>query len=128
MKFRITTILLIIAVVFSLNTNNATAKKVTYHQSITANPVGLAFGMLNATYEQQLSRTNSFTVSGYYWDLGSSAGSWVAYGIGGSYRWYNDIFHTRKKPLEGLSFGPKIAISSWGYNTKYSWESELEGG
>lgn len=128
MKFKITTILLSIAIMFSLTINNASAKKVTYHQSITVNPIGLAFGMINATYEQQLSKTNSFTVSGLYWDLGSSLGNWTAYGIGGSYRWYNDLFHTRKKPLEGLSFGPKIAISTWTYNVSEYWESELDGG
>lgn len=99
-------------VFFAVATNNSFAAKSSYSQSITANPLGLAFGLLNATYEQQLSPNNSFTVSGYYFSITD----WNAYGIGGSYRWYIDLFKTRQKPIEGFSVGPKAGFSFWGWD------------
>lgn len=88
--------------------NPLNAKEV-YSNSISANPVGLAFGILNATYETQLSPQNSLTISGYYY---SWAVDWAAYGIGGSYRWYI-VKEQGKRIIEGFSFGPMAAFSFW---------------
>jgi hypothetical protein len=75
---------------------------------ISADPLGLAFGMLNATYEQKVGNSNSFTIFGSYW----SYLSWTAYGFGGSYRWYFNL-NDGKAPLEGLSAGPMISVGVW---------------
>lgn len=102
-----------LAMLFSAVEADAQKKVVkNYKQSIGANPLGLAFGLLNATYEQQLSKNNSFTVSGLYWSIGS----WTAWGLGGSYRWYLLQTDTGKRPLEGFSAGPLISFSSWSYD------------
>ncbi len=63
--------------------------------SISADPLGLAFGMLNATYEQRVGGTTAF-------------------GFGGSYRWYFNL-NDGKSPLEGLSAGPAVTIGFWDY-------------
>lgn len=80
--------------------------------AISANPIGLAFGILNATYEHKVGTSNSFTVSGYRF---SFATNWSAYGIGGSYRWYFNL-DDGKKPIQGLSAGPLIAFGFWSWD------------
>jgi len=112
MKSKITTLLILAALIFFANAQSNYAAKGNYSQAITTNPLGLAFGLLNATYEQQLSSNNSFTVNGYYWTITD----WIGYGIGGSYRWYFDLFKTRQKPLEGFSVGAAINLNSWTWN------------
>lgn len=82
-----------------------------YSQSISANPIGLAFGVLNATYEQKLDPVNTFTINGYYWAITD----WNAFGIGGSYRWYLKIIDDNKHIIEGLSVGPLVAIGFWSW-------------
>lgn len=107
------TILLIAAAFIALPlSNEVKAQKKSYSQSIIANPLGLAFGMFNATYEQRVTETNSFTVNGYYW----SFLDWQAYGFGGSYRWYLSPFDDGKKILEGFSFGPVVAVGFWSWD------------
>lgn len=78
--------------------------------SISADPLGLALGMLNATYEQRVGSTNSFTVYGSYWSISD----WTAFGFGGSYRWYFNL-NDGKTPLEGLSAGPAVTIGFWDF-------------
>lgn len=111
-----------IAMLFSTVDGNAQKAAKRFHQSIGANPLGLAFGMLNATYEQQLKAKNSFTISGYYW----SFLDWSAYGIGGSYRWYLFDKDTGKQPLEGFSAGPLVSFSTWSYDGAFN--STFDGG
>ncbi len=118
MKTKLITALLIVAALFAVSTNQSKAARSNYAQSITVNPIGLAFGLLNATYEQQISKTNSFTINAYYWGIGD----WAGYGAGGSYRWYIDLFKTRKRPIEGFSVGPRAQFSTWswgGYASAY---------
>ena len=112
MKVKIISILAVVLMFITLNTNNSYAAKSIYGHAITANPIGLAFGRLDLTYEQLLSSTNSFTVNGMYWSIGD----WSAFGIGGSYRWYLDLFKTREKPLAGFSVGPRASLGSWVWN------------
>ncbi len=82
-----------------------------YSNSISANPIGLAFGVLNATYENKLSPTNSFTIFGLYYGYTD----WAAFGVGGSYRWYLDI-NEGKRPIEGLSVGPMAEFGFWSWS------------
>ncbi len=103
----------VIAIVLIIGVSNEAYSQKTikkYNQAITGNPIGLAFGFLNATYEQQVSKDNSFTAFGSYW----SFGGWTAFGVGGSYRWY--LMQDDKKALEGLSFGPMVSLGFWSYD------------
>jgi len=109
MKFKLTVLLLIAAVALTLSPQESTARKASYGECITVNPIGLAFGGINAMYERQISKNNSFTAGGYLY----SSGDWMGYGIGGSYRWYIDLFKTRKRPIEGFAVGPRVRIDTW---------------
>lgn len=109
MKFKLFVIFLVAVFALSLPSKGLMAQS--YNNAISVNPIALAFGMFNATYESRLSAANSFTVSGYYWGYSS----WKAYGFGGSYRWYLKLLQDNKKPLEGLSAGPAIAIGFWSW-------------
>lgn len=80
-----------------------------YNQSIGANPIGLAFGLFNAKYEQQVSAENSFTAEVIYWNFAG----WSAFGVGGSYRWY--LFQESEKALKGFSFGPYASVGFWSF-------------
>ncbi len=93
-----------------------------YNHAIGANPLGLAFGMLNATYEQQVGPENSFTVNGLYWTLLD----WSAFGIGGSYRWY--LMQDDNKALKGFSFGPTINLGFWSYKNSFGYAGAYDGG
>ena len=86
-------------------------KKQKYNYAIGINPIGLAFGMINATYEQKLSRTNSFTVSGDFFTISD----WYAIGLSGSYRFYYKLHDGQKPALEGFSFGPLLSIAYWNF-------------
>ena len=79
-----------------------------YSKSIGADPLGLAFGLFNATFESKISSTNSFTLFGSYWTYVD----WSAYGFGGSYRWYFDL-NDGKRPITGLSAGPFASVGFW---------------
>jgi hypothetical protein len=110
MKLKLFVILLLAAFALSLPSKTLVAQS--YNNAISVNPIALAWGMLNATYESRVAANNSFTVSGYYWGYSS----WRAFGFGGSYRWYLKLLQDQKKPLEGLSAGPAIAIGFWSWD------------
>ena len=108
MKFKSIVLIIIAVAAISIPSKNALA--ISYNNAISANPLGLAFGIFNATYENRISAGNSFTIYASYW----SYVDWAAYGLGGSYRWYlNNLVQNNKKPLEGLSAGPAISIGFW---------------
>lgn len=113
MKFKTIIVIIALTVVFAGTYQNANAQKkvMNYTKSISANPLFLAFGLLNATYEQQIAPTNSFTVFGSY----SSFASWTAFGLGGTYRWY--IMPDQEQPIKGLSAGPLVGFEMWSYET-----------
>lgn len=98
--------------VFALTLPSKNLVAQSYNSAISANPIALAYGMFNATYESRMTAVNSFTISGYYW----SFSNWTAFGFGGSYRWYLKLVQDKKTPLEGLSAGPAIAIGFWKWN------------
>ena len=104
------TALVVGLVLFGFTESTYAQKKGSYSHAISANPVGLAFGMFNALYEHQFGNINTFTVSGLYYNYG---GGWSAFGLGGSVRWYPDLFKDNKNPIEGFSFGPAIYIGFW---------------
>ncbi len=81
-----------------------------YNKAISADPVGLAFGIFNATYENKVGKSNSFTLFGSYFTF--SGGDWVAFGFGGSYRWYLNV-GDGNKALKGLSVGPYASLGFW---------------
>ncbi len=81
-----------------------------YNKSISADPIGLAFGIFNATYENRLGSSNSFTLFGSYFTF--SGGDWVAFGFGGSYRWYLKV-GDGNKAIKGLSVGPYASVGFW---------------
>ncbi len=112
MKSLCAAVLLVIALSF-IPTQRADAQA--RDHSITADPIGLAFGLLNATYEQRVGNANSFTVFGSYW----SYSEWTAVGFGGSYRWYFNL-NDGKTPLEGLSAGPMISVGFWDWGGPFA--------
>ena len=111
MKKLISTILSVafILAIFVSSPQISTAAK--YNQNIAANPLGLIFGILNVTYEQQIQPKNSFTVSGFFYSYDED---WTGGVIGGSYRFY--LLQEDKRAIEGFSFGPLAQIAFWSYN------------
>jgi len=108
--------LAILLLVFSFTvaslTVNAAALHSTNHASvISIDPLDLLFeGRITATYEQKLSTRNSFTVNAIFWNHSKDA---FAFGVGGSYRWYFDLFEEGKSSLNGLSIGPRLDFLFW---------------
>lgn len=111
-------LLLVLAILSVTFTSDLHAQKMirAFHQAITADPISLAFGVLNARYEDQINPENSFTILGQYY----SFGDWTAVGIGGSFRWY--LLQEDTKAIKGFSFGPAIAIQAWSssYSSDYN--------
>jgi len=126
MKKFVTVFIALVLVSFLSNTTRVEAQS--YSKSISANPIGLAFGLFNATFESRIGANNSFTIGGYYF---SFATNWKAYGFGGSYRWYFDL-NDGKRPLQGLSAGPAILFGFWSYDhpsyDPYGVYSNYDGG
>ena len=132
MKVKIISIFLLFAFVFCAATEDSLSQKRKvkklgrYSKSISADPFEfLVFNVFNATYEQRLSRNNSFTLFASYYNFSSD---WTAFGIGASYRWYSDAFEDNKKALEGLSYGPMIRYSYWSFARTDYYEYEDYGG
>ncbi len=78
-------------------------------QAITANPIGLVFGIFNAQYEFALTGVNSLALRGNYvgYKIGDYSNS--AFGIGCSYRWYMG----ESKPITGWWLQPSVDILFW---------------
>jgi hypothetical protein len=101
-----------------------------YDNAITANPLGLAFGLLNAQYEFQLGSANSVLIRGNYWTPGGLFSGWSAYGFGGSYRWYMDAFKQGTTPISGFSFGPAVSVDFWSWDDEdvFGIDTDYDGG
>jgi hypothetical protein len=111
MKLKISLVLLIAAIAISIVPDKLSAQRSSYNEAITVEPLNfLINGIINAKYEQKLSPTNSFTVGGLLAYSHPSGGTWLGIGVGGSYRWYVDLFKTRQKPIQGFSVGPRASI------------------
>ena len=93
------------------------AQSTSHEKALTIEPINfLLNGILNVKYEQKLSQVNSYTAGGLMVYDSRSEGTWLGFGVNGSYRWYFDLFKTRKKPLEGFSLGPKASIVYMTFN------------
>ena len=120
MKHRPVMLLSYCAIALVLLTNASSAQS--YANSISADPLSLAFHVFNATYEHRVSPMNSFTIFGSYFTFVD----WTAYGVGASYRWYFNI-NDGKNPLAGLSAGPVAAFSTWTWDGAAYWGYEGGG-
>jgi len=118
MKRFLTISVAIILIAITTTTNVVAQKGIKYNQSISANPLGLLFGVFNVTYEQQIAPKNTFTINGSYFTYND----WSAGSIGGSYRFY--LLQEDVRAIQGFSFGPmaEIAFWSWGGPGTFSYE------
>ena len=75
---------------------------------IKTNPLGLAFGNLNATYEKVLNEKSSVlgSLNFTYRIFGVDV---TALGIGGAYRYY--FSHARKQVPAGLYINPQVSVN-----------------
>lgn len=97
-------------------------------QDITANPLGLVYGLANVTYEKALSNENSWLVSGLFTSRGVVGSNLTIFGASGAYRWWFD-----ETMLTGWYAGPEVLVTSinWSYevlSTKYSASGLMFGG
>lgn len=76
---------------------------------IKTNPLGLAFGIINLTYERALSQSTSFQIKGMFFNklLGTEVSG---VGVEGGFRYY--ITNSTKPAPEGFYVGPAISYSS----------------
>lgn len=77
---------------------------------IKTNPIGLAFGNINLTYEMALSQALSFQVGGNFFTriLGTEVSG---FGINGGVRFY--MTNKTKPAPEGFYVGPRVAFNSF---------------
>ena len=114
MKKFLALILVFSITVISFTVNASTPFTTSENAVISVDPIDLLFeGRINATYEKKLNVKNSFTMNATYWHY-SSHGS--AFGVGGSYRWYFDLFEEDKSALNGFSVGPRADVFFWNWN------------
>ena len=85
-----------------------------FSSSVSVDPLGLAFGMFNVTYERGISTRNSFTVFASHWTTADNK-DWTAYGVSASYRSYVTL-NNGTEILEGLSLGPYVSIGFWSWD------------
>lgn len=96
------------------DSSNAQERNHKGNYSLSVDPGELLLkNVLNVTFEYKLSPKNSFTVVGSYYNYNEW---WKAYGIGGSYRWYIDLFKEGKNGLNGFSVGPMLRASWWNFD------------
>jgi hypothetical protein len=96
---------------------------------ITVNPLGLVFGLGNATYERALSRENSWLVGANFGSYGVTDNRLTILGAMGAYRWW---FNGRKA-LSGWYAGPEVKIETvtWAFgvdNSNYNATASFFGG
>ena len=70
-------------------------------QAVKVNPIGLAFGVANAGYEYAVSKANTLTFSGIYFDQDNIDG----FGVGSEYR-----FYFNKQAMRGWHAGPTASF------------------
>ncbi len=97
-------------------------------QDITANPLGLVYGLANVTYEKALSNENSWLVGGLFSSRGVAGSSFTIIGAQGAYRWWFD-----ETMLTGWYAGPEVLVTSvnWNYevlSSKYNASGIMFGG
>ena len=91
--------LVFVALAFSMSAQNNVIK---------TNPLGMAIGYFNATYERVLGTSSSVLISGQYtYKLLGTEVSFAGFGLG--YRYY--ITHTKKPVPGGFYINPQVAFS-----------------
>jgi len=121
MKFKLLLVLIIAAVSFGPTTSTLMAQKSTCNEAITIDPlIFLLNDLLPVKYEKKLSPTNSYTIGGLLAYRSTSNGSFLGFGINGSYRWYFDMFKTRQKNLQGFSYGLKASLLYLSFSGKHN--------
>jgi hypothetical protein len=128
MKFKISILIIIAGLIIAIIPGELSAAKTSYGEALTAEPVNfLLNNIFNIKYEQKLSNTNSFTAGAVLVSRSLSGGSWFGMGVNGSYRWYFDLFKTRKKLLQGFSVGPRASILYLSFDNDKNFAA-LDGG
>ena len=114
-------IALLLAFSFVAATINTSAAMYTTSKSkvVSIDPFDLInAGRINATYERKISAKNSFCINGSFWSFDEFR---TAFGIGGAYRWYFDLFEEGKSSMNGLSVAPRLDLYYW----SESWNNHL---
>lgn len=78
------------------------ASTISAQSVIKANPLGLAFGVLNASYEKFTGDNTSFTLRANFYSRGLGGYRYTGFGVGGGYRFY---LSDNERP-KGLYVGP----------------------
>lgn len=78
---------------------------------VKVNPVGMIFGVFNATFEHAINENNSVLVGAQYFNWGNLSMSGL--GVQGGYRFY---FSKNNDAPEGIFASPFVSLSSVTYN------------
>lgn len=81
---------------------------------ITANPIGLIFGYINAHYEMAVGKGNGLGFNGGLNFYGAAGWSWFGFSAGAEYNWY-----FQQHALNGWFAGPMAGISMISINYEY---------
>lgn len=123
MRRILTSLVALFALLIMASSANAQGKNA-YQYNISIDPFDFVVSKtLNATFEYKLSSENSFTIAGSYYKYNDW---WSAFGIGGSYRWYIDLFKEGNRALTGFSVGPCARLSFWTWDAYGSTSSETQ--
>jgi hypothetical protein len=94
-------LILVLGIGFSLSANAQT-------QVIKTNPLALAFGNFNVTYERTLNESSSLNIFGnYFFGLGDL--DVTAFGVGAGWRYY--FTHSKKPIPAGFYVQPQVSLS-----------------
>ena len=116
---------LTLAFVMALAVSTASAamkksKAPSYTGVIKANPLGLALGYFNASYELPVGPSAGLNLSGNYYSYGSGFYKLSGFGAGGMYRFYSK---GKGKNLNSFYYGPMLSFASvtwtWDYGSFY---------
>jgi hypothetical protein len=123
-------IALIVSVMIApLTLDAAAAKSRARQHAITVNPLGLAFGLGNLTYEQAINKQNSWLAGASFANWGIAGNSISVIGALASYRWWFE----NDKPISGWFLGPELQVVNvnWNYsvlNKDYTANGLMFGG
>lgn len=73
--------------------------------SITANPVGLIFGIANVQFAYKLNDNMALSIRGSYWGRTIGDWKWSSFGFGGAFQYF-----PMKSSLRGLYVGPDASV------------------
>ncbi len=111
-------------------------------QTVTVNPFGLMFGIINGQYEKPLGNQDSLLVSGSFYSFKVLDLSYTGFGIGGGYRKYFDedfegffgqgtaeIAFAKAADISGTAFGfTGLAGYKWVFSKGFTTEAGIGAG